>query len=208
MPQDDQDYLLRHKEHVPFGAFTVGPIDLTGHAADCELHQATHAMCTAEAMNPDRKLMFACTCGKAPVTVEMATGVCGYMMSADGTLWCNRPRGHDGQHSHTLTALGTYEADELVAGDVKKHPATPPIDISKWFSDWVSVAHCYHISDFEGTPFTFPKAVIVGMLADFAQTILKHPDCTCGRSDAIEYAVQHGIEHDDEEDDDCPVHPR
>jgi len=43
---------------------------LEGHADDCELRQATLPMCTAAAMDPNRKIMFTCTCGKvlAPAT--------------------------------------------------------------------------------------------------------------------------------------------
>jgi len=50
---------------APAFAVTSGQIDLTGHAPDCELQGATAPICTATAMDPNRKILFRCTCGKA-----------------------------------------------------------------------------------------------------------------------------------------------
>lgn len=51
-----------------FPAITVSnasaPLDLTGHAPNCELWGLTVPICTAMAMDPNRKIMFSCTCGE------------------------------------------------------------------------------------------------------------------------------------------------
>jgi hypothetical protein len=52
------------REVAPALTVTSEQIDLTGHAPDCELQGAAAPICTATAMDPNRKVFFACTCGK------------------------------------------------------------------------------------------------------------------------------------------------
>lgn len=43
---------------------TSRPVDLRQHSAACELHEMNRTMCSADTMNPDRKVIFSCSCGR------------------------------------------------------------------------------------------------------------------------------------------------
>src|SRR5271156_4398220 len=55
---------MKNKQYPAGFVLTTGALDMTGHAPDCELWEATIPICTAEAMRPGRKVVYWCTCGK------------------------------------------------------------------------------------------------------------------------------------------------